>query len=265
MNLFSGIQLDFFEAPKEYLKKRLPNTFHEGSLVVIKYSSRLKKSIRCSKNGFFGRAELTLPAFMQEEAFAQSRALATAWAECAIRRKTKKNREKIKDLLERFWQSVDQTLVNLGEKRLSMRGRLPPIVPKGETHDLGQIFDAVNETYFKGELRCKITWSNRIGGQSFHSIRKDSFTGEDIHLISISKGYDMPNCPMYAVMGVVYHECLHVMIPPEVRSGRRVVHGSVFRKHERRYIYYDEWIKWHREVLPQNIRAIRLQKKRTKK
>jgi hypothetical protein len=88
-------------------------------------------------------------------------------------------------------------------------------------------------------------------------MRKDPLTGEDFHLISISKGYDAKNCPFYAVAGVVYHECLHVVIPVEERNGRRVVHGRQFRQREKRYIYFDEWIKWHKEVLPRNIRAMR--------
>ena len=122
---------------------------------------------------------------------------------------------------------------------------------------LNQVLAAVNETYFNGELTCRITWSNRVGGLSFHSMRKDPLTGEDFHLISISKGYDAKNCPFYAVAGVVYHECLHVVIPIEERGGRRIVHGRQFRQREKRYIYYDEWIKWHKEVLPKNIRAMR--------
>ena len=75
--------------------------------------------------------------------------------------------------------------------------------------------------------------------------------------IVVSRGYDAANCPLYAIAGVVYHECLHIVIPVEERQGRRVVHGREFRQREKRYIYYDEWIKWHKEVLPRNIRAMR--------
>ena len=133
-------------------------------------------------------------------------------------------------------------------------------MPKGKYHDLNDILAAVNETYFGGSLNCRITWSNRVGGLSFHSMRKDPITGEDFHLISISKGYDAANCPKFAVAGVVYHECLHVVIPVEERNGRRVVHGRVFRQRERRYIFFDEWMKWHKEVLPKNVRAMRRHK-----
>ena len=149
-----------------------------------------------------------------------------------------------------------QVLVDKGRAPLESGGRLPPIRPKGKYFNLDDVLEAINHTYFEDSLQCRITWSNRVGGLSYHSMRKDPLTGEEFHLISISKGYDAANCPLYAVAGVVYHECLHVVIPVEEKNGRRVVHGRVFRQRERQYIYYDEWIKWHKEVLPRNIRAM---------
>lgn len=256
------LQLDLFgifkkEAPQQ---PKVSADFSENTLVAFKYSAHLKKSIRCSKQGLFGKPELVLPEYMRSEDFAPSREIAAEWAELSMHRRTAKNKERSKELIDRFWQSVEQVLADKGEKSLSMRGRLPPIAPKGKVHDLNEVFAAVNSTYFNDSLTCRITWSNRTGGLSFHTVRKDPFTGEDFHLISISKGYDQENCPLYAVAGVVYHECLHIAIPPEVVNGRRVVHGRLFRQHERRYIYYDEWIKWHKEVLPLNIRRMRRKK-----
>jgi hypothetical protein len=256
------VQLELFPSI-ESPKKTISSEISANSLVLIRYSARLKRRIRCSANGIFGRPELVLPEYMKSDDFVASRELAAAWAECALRRKTAKNKERIKDILNRFWQSVDQVLAERGEKTLYVSGRLPPILPKGEFHDLSQVFAAVNETYFAGKLQCKITWSNRLGGQSFHSLRTDPFTGESFHLISISRGYDFKNCPFYAIAGVVYHECLHIAIPPRMVTKRRVVHGRVFRQHEKLYLYYDEWKKWHEEVLPLNVQSL-LKKKRRK-
>ena len=101
-----------------------------------------------------------------------------------------------------------------------------------------------------------ITWSNRKGGLSYHRKLQDPATGENFHLISISRGYDFPNCPPYAVAGVVYHECLHIVNPPIVKNGRRIVHGKDFKTAERRYREYEKWTKWHAEVLPKNVRAM---------
>ena len=232
----------------------------QNGLVHFKYNPLLKKSIRCKGGFLFGHPEVLLPAYMKAPEFAAARELAAEWAEHAVRRKTQKNKAIIKDLVNRFWQTVDQIFSDKGEAPLASKGRLPPIRPQGVHHNLTDVLAAINNTYFDGSLTCRITWSNRVGGLSFHSIRKDPVTGESFHLISISRGYDAANCPLYAIAGVVYHECLHIVIPVEERGGRRIVHGREFRQREKRYIYYDEWIKWHKEVLPRNIRAMRLHK-----
>ncbi|MCF0221629.1 MAG: hypothetical protein HUK19_04985 [Fibrobacter sp.] len=256
-----GIQMDLFGASAPQPEKpKVSNLVSENGLVHFRYSPRMKKNIRCKGGVLFGRPEVMLPEYMKGEEYAQAREIAAEWAEHIMRRKTAKNKAAIKDLQNRFWTLVDQVRADLGESALSSTGRLPPIRPKGKYHDLNDILAGINEVYFDNALVCRITWSNRIGGLSYHSIRKDPVTGENFHLISISKGYDAANCPKYAIAGVVYHECLHIAIPPEEKNGRRIVHGRKFRKQEKLYIYYDEWTKWHKEVLPLNILCMRKHK-----
>ena len=253
-------QMDLFGyvAERKIPEVKVPSSdCSANGLAHFKYSPLMKKSIRCKGGFLFGHPEVLLPAYMKAPEFADARELAAEWAEHAVRRKTQKNKAIIKDLVNRFWQTVDQIFTDKGEAPLASKGRLPPIRPQGVHHNLTDVLAAINDTYFGGSLTCRITWSNRVGGLSFHSVRKDPVTGESFHLISISRGYDAANCPLYAVAGVVYHECLHIVIPVEVREGRRVVHGREFRQREKRYIYFDEWIKWHKEVLPRNIRAMR--------
>lgn len=248
--------------------------------VRILYKERLKKSIRCRKipspadggkgllsnlfsaMGFADKTlrflyELELPAYMDSPEFSSVRLLAKEWAVLSFKRKTAGIRAKLSDLISRIWRLSEQILVDSGREPVGKECRFPPIRPVGKFHDLNKVFEAVNEMYFHGELRARITWSGRIGGLSFHTKRTDPLTGEVLDLISISRGYDFGNCPFYAVAGVVYHECLHIVIPPEIRNGRRIVHGKNFRQRERRYIYYEQWAKWHREVLPKNVRALR--------
>ena len=258
MNFFDqlGLPLEQPTGPDPALARKMSKCSANG-LVHFKYNPRMKRSIRCKANFLFGHPEVLLPGYMEAPEFAAARELAAEWAEHAVRRKTKKNKEIVKDLVVRFWAVVDQVLVDKGHAPLESGGRLPPIRPKGRYFNLDEVLEAINHTYFEDSLQCRITWSNRVGGLSFHSKRKDPLTGEEFHLISISRGYDAANCPLYAVAGVVYHECLHVVIPVEEKNGRRVVHGRVFRQRERQYIYYDEWIKWHNQVLPLNIRKMR--------
>lgn len=256
-------QLDLFGfQPQEPEKKddEKGASLCSRGLVSFKYNPLLKRSIRCKAGFLFGHPEVMLPAYMKGPEFAQARDLAAEWAEHAVRRKTAKNKALVKELVNRFWTAVDQILVDKGETPVTSKGRLPPICPQGKYHNLNDILATINEIYFENKLTCRITWSNRVGGLSFHSVRKDPLTGEDFHLISISKGYDAANCPVYAIAGVVYHECLHIVIPPVERNGRRIVHGRDFRKQEKLYIYYEEWNKWHKEVLPKNIRALQKHK-----
>lgn len=258
------VQLDLFgdfSQPESKTRKLSAEVIasKDGS-VRFRYSSKLKRSIRCNGSAFFGKPEVVLPLYMQSEEFSSARQIAAEWANYAMCRNTAKNKEIVKSLVERFWNIVKQVFADNGKPMPMSIGRLPPIKPKGIFYDLDKILLGINETCFENKLTCRITWSNRIGGLSFHSIRKDPATGESFHLISISRGYDAANCPEYAVAGVVYHECLHIVIPPETKNGRRVVHGKDFRRLERQYIYYDEWMKWHKQVLPINIRKMRKNK-----
>lgn len=260
------IQTDLFASFKEalsgFFKKKEPPRrevspeFSPDTLVSFSYNPRFRRSFRCSLSGLFGKPEVILPAYMKSEDFAPVRELVAEWALLARRRKTAKAKAELKELTGRIWDATDQKLADKGEPSLEARSRIPPIRPRGKVHDLEQILSAVNDTYFEGGLTCRITWSGRRGGLSYHTVRRDPYTGEPFHLISISRGYDCENCPLYAVAGVVYHECLHIAIPPTEKNGRRTVHGRNFRAAEKRYIYYDEWQKWHKEVLPLNVRRL---------
>ena len=102
----------------------------QNGLVHFKYNPLLKKSIRCKGGFLFGHPEVLLPAYMKAPEFAAARELAAEWAEHAVRRKTQKNKAIIKDLVNRFWQTVDQIFTDKGETPLASKGRLPPIRPQ---------------------------------------------------------------------------------------------------------------------------------------
>lgn len=264
------IQMDLFESLLAFKRKIFPkkktvsSDFSLKSMISFRYNSRLNKAIRYETNGIFGNPTVVLPAYMQSEEFAPVREIAAEWAMSLKKRRTKINKQKTREFAERFWTATNQIFIDRGEPLPVSKQRMLPVVPKGKVHDLEQVLAAVNETYFNGQLRVLITWSNRSGGSSFHSLRKDPYSGEEVHLISISRGYDFENCPLYAVAGVVYHECLHVVIPVEIHNGRRRVHGKNFRQCEKRYIYYEEWMEWHRNILPKNVRKLFREKKTEK-
>ncbi len=258
-----SLQTDLFGVSEAHahLEYSAENILSSDGTVVFLYAERLKKSFRARKKIFENSYELVLPSYMKSPEFLPVRELAAEWTRTSFKRKTAANKARAKELLSRIWKATDQLLVDAGLPRVTKDPRFPPICPVGKFYDLTLVFAAVNATYFGGELNARITWSNRIGGLSFHTVRKDPLSGETVNLISISRGYDFENCPFYAVAGVVYHECLHIAVPPETVNGRRIVHGKVFRNRERRYLFYEDWNKWHREVLPKNIRALRFLKR----
>ncbi len=131
--------------------------------------------------------------------------------------------------------------------------RLQRLQPKGTHHDLEGVLAAVNAEYFGGSLRARITWSRRWGGLSTQTMARDG-DGNTYPLLTISRGYDHPSATPEIVGGVVYHECLHIVLPPEEGGGRRIVHGREFRRREKEYRHYTEWVAWHRDVLPGIIR-----------
>lgn len=135
------------------------------------------------------------------------------------------------------------------------RRRLARLNPKGRWHDLEASLAAVNARYFGGALQARITWAVRLGGLSTHRLSEDG-EGRPYHLITISRGYDSPEVTPEILGGVVYHECLHAVIPPRKEGGRRVVHGRDFREREKMYEHYREWREWHRTGLPKALRRL---------
>lgn len=140
--------------------------------------------------------------------------------------------------------------------RARNRRRLERMAPQGRHHDLALSFGRVNARYFEGNLQATVTWSARLGGLSTHTMAQDG-EGRPYHLITISRGYDNPEVTPEILDGVMYHECLHIAIPPEHRNGRRIVHGPDFRKREREYEHFETWRKWHRDGLPAALKRMR--------
>ena len=95
-----------------------------NGLVHFKYSPLMKKSIRCKGGVLFGHPEVLLPAYMKAPEFADARELAAEWAEHAVRRKTQKNKAIIKDLVNRFWQAVDQIFSDIKFFQIKVKLRL---------------------------------------------------------------------------------------------------------------------------------------------
>ena len=204
-----------------------------------------------------GEAVLTLPESMSQAPDEIRQAL-TDWVLLAMRRRpdkvVKTQKRKLENRVHAWIHQHNETDPRKA-KQASGRAarRLERLQPQGKHHDLGAIFEQINRDYFHGKLEAKITWSSRWGGLSTQSVRKDA-GGKSYHLLSISRGYDHPSATAEIVGGVVYHECLHIALPPQESGDRRTIHSREFKKREKEYRHYDAWMQWHKEMLPKILR-----------
>jgi len=111
-----------------------------------------------------------------------------------------------------------------------IRGRKRIGPARGHTYDLDAIFEKLNNLFFYGLLaRPQMSWSserarNRLGHY------------DPAHnAIVISRVFDHPRVPGYAVEYIVYHEMLHLKHPVRLKGSRRCVHSSEFQADEREF------------------------------
>lgn len=124
----------------------------------------------------------------------------------------------------------------------------------GRVHNLARIFSELNERYFEGRLRTRITYGrNSRRGQSRRSIRLGSFTLEE-NLIRIHPGLDQGWIPEAYLQWVVYHEMLHAVHPIREVNGRRRFHTRAFAEAERCFELHAEAHAWERRHLPALLR-----------
>ncbi len=109
-----------------------------------------------------------------------------------------------------------------------MRGRKHIDTPRGHTYDLENIFDELNTRYFWGLLaRPHLTWSQNHARNSLGHYDPAHNT------IVVSRVFDHPRVPRYAVEYIVYHEMLHLKHPVKLRGSRRCVHSAEFQAEEK--------------------------------
>lgn len=133
------------------------------------------------------------------------------------------------------------------------------IYPVGDTLDLRELRDRVNEEYFGGELEVRVTWGRRSTARSRRGrkrrggihIRLGSYDQRH-RLVRVHPVLDRPEVPEYVVESIVHHEMLHAAVPPVPGRTRRRVHTKEFRRREREFRRHAEaeaWIETHLETL----------------
>ena len=109
-----------------------------------------------------------------------------------------------------------------------VRGRKRIGSAKGIVYHLEELFDELNHRFFHGLLaRPRITWS------PIRSRRSLAHYDPAHNTIVVSRIFDHPLVPRYAIEYILYHEMLHLKHPVKMHGSRRCVHGKEFQAEEK--------------------------------
>lgn len=116
-----------------------------------------------------------------------------------------------------------------------MRGRKRIESAQGRTYNLEDIFEDLNTRFFFGLLaRPRMTWSRD------HARNRLGHYDPAHNAIVVSRVFDQPRVPGYAVEYIVYHEMLHLKHPVKLRGSRRCVHSTEFQAEEKLFPHLDQ-------------------------
>ena len=111
-----------------------------------------------------------------------------------------------------------------------LRGRKFISGPKGEHHDLEELFERLNARFFDGMLgRPQLGWSRG------HSRSMLGHFDPSHNAIVISRIFDRGDVPALALEYVMFHEMLHLRFPVDHGGAKRRVHTKDFREAEKQF------------------------------
>lgn len=121
-----------------------------------------------------------------------------------------------------------ETVLREAEHMRRTRGHKRIISARGNRWDLDEVFESLNARFFHGLLgRPTLTWSA-------HAARRMLGHYDAAHnTIVVSRIFDRPGTPRFAIEYLLYHEMLHLKHPVRVRAGRRCVHSREFQADEK--------------------------------
>ncbi len=155
---------------------------------------------------------------------------------------------------------LDQFIAETLEKLPPRPARTVRIRPRGKHHDLADLareLVSTNSAPANPERWPRITWGRRARSRARRSLQLGCYVSEE-GLIRIHSALDSDWVPSWFVRYVLFHELLHVDLPPvRTAGGRTLHHGPEFRRRERQYPDYRRALAWQEENLPDLLRAAR--------
>jgi hypothetical protein len=227
---------------------------------------RMRRSWNVTIQPWSGRRTLVVPSFLMAAPAAVKEAL-IEWATLPNPRRSKRGsqiRKRKAELEAVVWHYVESE----HPERVRPRRRMDPSrydqCTQGSTYDLREVFDTLNRDWFDNALASYVRWGDYASLTSYQTSRTAP-GGSRYNLITIAGTYDHHSVPRFAIEGVMYHEMLHIAVPPVLVNGRRVVHGPAFKRAEKRFAHYREWFAWqssHMRRLSAAMRRTRTRQQR---
>ena len=224
----------------------------------VEISTRMKKSWYVKICRKTGQRNLIIPTYLQE-APEQIKLALIQWAQLPLV-KTGKNRRTIglhKTSLENTIRSYIQSLPGLHHRISRFDPHTLQHHTRGTRYDLREIFNSINRRYFNDSLNASLRWGSRTSTTSYQTV-KTARDGSRFNLITIAGVYNHPDVPRFAIEAVMYHEMLHIAVPPFRKNGRNVIHGSDFKNLEKKFEFFSEWHVWERLHLRKLARSLRI-------
>lgn len=115
-------------------------------------------------------------------------------------------------------------------EELEYLGIPPGKLAAGQTRNLEDSFQRVNQEYFEGGLaQPHLVWNNRLTHRKFGHYQWDTDT------IMVSSSLDQQHIPTLVVDFVIYHELLHKKLGARLAKQNRIAHSREFRDLENQF------------------------------
>jgi hypothetical protein len=142
-----------------------------------------------------------------------------------------KHKSRAMPLFRKFLRDNRGHLHNKSPNRVSLK-------TSGKFHDLRELYEEINASYFGGMISSGITWGSGTPRCSARKRTLGSYS-ERSNTIRINPILDRRTVPRYYVAFVVYHEMLHAAMGMPLSGTRRSIHSREFRKRERLFKDYE--------------------------
>ena len=230
---------------------------HKLSNLNVFVNKRLRRGWQVRIKRISQARDLIIPPYL-ENAPENIKMALIEWALLPSARNRDKGREirlRQKQLETTVWEYLESTGITYHNQT-----RIDPakviLETRGCIYDLQEVFDTLNSRWFHGELKSLVRWGC-TGTTTSYQTSRTAPDGRKYNLITIAGAYDHREVPRFAIEAVMYHEMLHIAIPPVRSRNRRIIHSRAFTKAEQAFPDYSKWHKWEIEHLRRLARNLK--------